>query len=318
MAEPDFAALDAAADDIVSGGESSQPTPDPDTKSDEKIPSARRFRGQFMDMVHPSSDVKVAEKPNFAQRSNNPFGSSNSDDPIAQPETEPMEPDNPEPPIQGPVDDNSDESIDNSYESPFLPDAKVEKRPLGSLDFEVDDRLLSSNEPENDLLSSGTDSGQELLPSGETDEELLIAGEEPEALLSAGDENSGSEAAQTDDQPDDPTDSESVPADPSNTEPKTAEKQEDPKTELPSQNAENVPTGDTRAAIANTMIMPQYKAAVAAAPAELQSPFAASAEPMNRAKTKHFPIWAWILVFILLAVAGAALGAWLYTSGWLA
>ncbi|MCL2037569.1 hypothetical protein FWG95_01000 [Candidatus Saccharibacteria bacterium] len=310
MADLDFAALDAAADDIVASEEVNQSAPAPDVKPEKEAPSARRFRGQFMDMVHPSSDVKVAAKPNLAQHSNNPFGLSKSEEPAAQPApekpVEPTEPDNLEPSTPESINEEPDKPADNAYESPFLPDAKVEKRPLGNPDFDSNVGLLS-DEPD-----------QELLSSGEKDDELLTAGEEPEAFLSAGGENSNPEAAPTDSQPDDQVNPKPTPIDSDNAEVETTEKQEDQKVDhLPRQNAEDAPVGDVRTSIANTMIMPQYKATNTAAPAEAQSPFAAAAEPMKRTKTKHFPIWAWILVFILLAVAGAALGAWLYTSGWL-
>ena len=105
-------------------------------------PAARRSSGRFMDMVHPSSDMR----------------SRNPDAPVVvKPETPaPTEPtattDYPESP-----------AWNEPLESPFLPDAKVEKRPLGggeathaeatsivdSFDFQG---LL--DEPEEDLLEA--------------------------------------------------------------------------------------------------------------------------------------------------------------------
>jgi len=74
-------------------------------------PAARRSSGRFMDMVHPSSDMR----------------SKASDTPsINKPET----------PVQTPAAPVTPEHVESPawnepLESPFLPDAKVEKRPLG-------------------------------------------------------------------------------------------------------------------------------------------------------------------------------------------
>jgi len=104
-------------------------------------PAARRSSGRFMDMVHPSSDMR----------------SRNADTPVAvKPEATPVQ--------QADVIDYSQSTAWNEpLESPFLPDAKVEKRPLGggeatnneaasivdSFDFQG---LL--DEPEEELLEA--------------------------------------------------------------------------------------------------------------------------------------------------------------------
>ncbi len=334
--EPDFAALDAAADDIASSGEPAQPSPlatptsetsapKPESAPSEATGSMRRFRGQFMDMVHPSSDVKNTEKHNLARRSNNPFAPPSSDQATAPPDAEkpgePTESSNSTSSVSKPVDEEVEkpaEVEEDAYKSPFLPDAKVEKRPLGISSSDANVDLLSIEESDVDLLPSGEKPDQESLPSGETGDELLVAGEEVEALLPVGDKDS----SQNSNQPNGKTTSELDQNKSNDLEPETPQKKEETTVDhLPRQNAGNDPAGDTRAAINNTMIMPQYKTAPPspAHAAQPQSPYAAAAEPIARTKNKnkHFPVWAWILIFILLAAAGAALGAWLYTSGWL-
>jgi len=73
-------------------------------------PAARRSSGRFMDMVHPSSDMR--------SRGNTPPTATHlGSTPIPQPTPAPIETESP--------------AWNEPLESPFLPDAKVEKRPLG-------------------------------------------------------------------------------------------------------------------------------------------------------------------------------------------
>ena len=109
-------------------------------------PAARRSSGRFMDMVHPSSDMR----------------SRNPDAPVV------VKPQVSEPAQPSAMPDYSESPAWNEpLESPFLPDAKVEKRPLGggeaanteaasivdSFDFqglldEPDEELLEAPEPQ--------------------------------------------------------------------------------------------------------------------------------------------------------------------------
>ena len=75
-------------------------------------PAARRSSGRFMDMVHPSSDMRSQQTPRLPVEN--------------RPESAPVV--NLEPAIAK-IDDSS--AWNEPLESPFLPDAKVEKRPLG-------------------------------------------------------------------------------------------------------------------------------------------------------------------------------------------
>lgn len=97
-------------------------------------PAARRSSGRFMDVVHPSSDMRG--RTTFTP----PAAPS-----AAASQTAPVEP-------QKPAESNSSTQEDEleawakPLESPFLPDAKVEKRPLGgvasSIDIPLEDLLL--------------------------------------------------------------------------------------------------------------------------------------------------------------------------------
>lgn len=74
-------------------------------------PAARRSSGRFMDMVHPSSDMR----------------STNGSRPA---ETKIQLTPTPQPQVMEPV--TSAPAWNEQLESPFLPDTKVEKRPLGT------------------------------------------------------------------------------------------------------------------------------------------------------------------------------------------
>ncbi|MES2630485.1 MAG: hypothetical protein V4611_00830 [Patescibacteria group bacterium] len=113
-------------------------------------PAARRSSGRFMDMVHPSSDMR--SKTNDA-----PVVPVQAPAQTAQPLEQPA-------PAQEPA-------WNEPLESPFLPDAKVEKRPLGgaanaavidSFDFqglldEPDEPLLEAPEPQERIEASFPD-----------------------------------------------------------------------------------------------------------------------------------------------------------------
>ncbi len=89
-------------------------------------PAARRSSGRFMDVVHPSSDMRT--KSRFTPPVSTPV--------VADPK--PVE-------TAQSIDDD-DEDWAKPLESPFLPDAKVEKRPLGIMpvtgDASKEDELL--------------------------------------------------------------------------------------------------------------------------------------------------------------------------------
>lgn len=94
-------------------------------------PAIRRTSGRFMDMVHPTSDMRIrpgsgSVRPQAAAA---PVSDWEAPQPVAKPtpdESISIEP--------APVEPReSIEEILKPLESPFLPDTKVEKRPLGGL-----------------------------------------------------------------------------------------------------------------------------------------------------------------------------------------
>ena len=106
-------------------------------------PAVRRSGGRFMDVVHPSSDMRanapasVPVPPVF-----------NRSEPTPTPATTPT----PKPVESKQDDDILGEDWNQPLESPFLPDAKVEKRPLGGLvpsqiDFDELELLEEPDDP---------------------------------------------------------------------------------------------------------------------------------------------------------------------------
>lgn len=131
MADFDFDELDRA----VAGALGTSPTPaspsepprtEPVTPAPASTqtpptpaPAARRSAGRFMDMVHPTSDMRSSRPEAASQPEPMPQATSS---PSSDPFTSSFE-DLPSTP----------EEVSKPLESPFLPDAKVEKRPLGGV-----------------------------------------------------------------------------------------------------------------------------------------------------------------------------------------
>lgn len=129
-------------------------------------PAVRRASsGRFMDMIHPSSDmrsnnetapsVSAAPKPAPVPAVSTPSWASDHNVP-----TEPVSIPAPKTESQPPVEDLGfidDEDEPRTLESPFLPDAKVEKRPLGGLastgDMQFEDTPSSLSKSIDDALS---------------------------------------------------------------------------------------------------------------------------------------------------------------------
>lgn len=136
MNDIDFDELDRAVSSVTD----STPTPEPATPNSLPSPAARRSSGRFMDVVHPSSDMRTASpQPRPVEVPDRPApeavsgGSFQWPDPIDVASTNPPVDNNqdgvpPAPEVSSPTDD----SPHSPLESPFLSDAKVEKRPLGA------------------------------------------------------------------------------------------------------------------------------------------------------------------------------------------
>ena len=113
-------------------------------------PSALPSHGRFMDIVHPSSDMRSTSggKSRFCPPVS-PNEHESSASPLAQTALAPVSPEST--PSVEPRHTSSIKGDDESrpLESPFLPDAKVEKRPLGgSGAFDVDAAPFLASPPE--------------------------------------------------------------------------------------------------------------------------------------------------------------------------
>lgn len=130
--------------------ESAKVNPEPTPISEKPTPPAiRRGSGRFMDVVHPSSDMRSSSRPAVqqAEASSTQSSQENADQqngfvpPVTKPTVEPEQflkaEAEPEEKTETPQDLTSLGAMSpvgewsKPLESPFLPDTKVEKRPLG-------------------------------------------------------------------------------------------------------------------------------------------------------------------------------------------
>lgn len=126
-------------------------TPQPST-----APATRRPSGRFMDMVHPSSDMRTATQastPTPEDTSPIPTITLESITPVATPsskvESEPVAAASLEPSFEFELEEDD---WAKPLESPFIPDAKVEKRPLGgeaptATQFDASELLEAPDDP---------------------------------------------------------------------------------------------------------------------------------------------------------------------------
>lgn len=157
MKDIDFDELDRAVNSLINPGTTPAPTADSPVENPIATPTPtpttpplaeRRSSGRFMDVVHPSSDMRTVAVPArpFEQASE-PASVSSPEvpnpvaawpDPIDMHETAQSQTStvSPEPAYQAPVNPGDGPA---PQESPFLSDAKVEKRPLGAFSNEVHD-----------------------------------------------------------------------------------------------------------------------------------------------------------------------------------
>lgn len=146
MSDFDFDELDKAVsgalgNDAVSRSQANVPketeapasTPVPTTPVSEPVkptvpPAIRRGSGRFMDVVHPSSDMRSSRP---ARGAFTPPEASPTNE-LTKPSV--AEPNQEEAPLEMTTQDDAFSAVgewSKPLESPFLPDAKVEKRPLG-------------------------------------------------------------------------------------------------------------------------------------------------------------------------------------------
>ncbi|MFY9227993.1 MAG: hypothetical protein WAO28_01545 [Candidatus Microsaccharimonas sp.] len=191
MQDIDFDELDRAVSSTLSPTRPSNtektdavPVGTPDSATPRPVaPAARRSSGRFMDVVHPSSDMRPAERPErSAPRPPEPVqqqpersapATTDWPDPLDfhgfkdEPEAEAPKPE-PEPVS------NNDDASSTPLESPFLTDAKVEKRPLGA--FSANDTPSLSDQIDAENAAEIAPIEAEDVPLLEApDEELLTA-----------------------------------------------------------------------------------------------------------------------------------------------
>ncbi len=178
MSEFDFDELDKA---VTGALESDTPSEaeEPQANIAQTVPSTpapavrRGSGGRFMDVVHPSSDM----------RSRQTAVTVSSQTPASEPAPTPVSTEGPanepaslpEPPVFNELE--AAESETQPLESPFLPDAKVEKRPLGGLGGAIPP--VPSFQSEAPLNAEAPDETVETEPA--TDEVLKL--EAPEELF---------------------------------------------------------------------------------------------------------------------------------------
>jgi hypothetical protein len=179
MTDFDFDELDKAVNNALTGTSTpaAQPqpkvveTPTPEVVADEpapvvaapvsatpvvtSAPAARRSAGRFMDMVHPSSDMRTQTTGDTSGA--NPTVPQATQGKAAFPDIYPVEPlqaaETPQTISELPLTLEDDWS--KPLESPFLPDTKVEKRPLGgeaptAVNFDPEELLEAPDDPRLD------------------------------------------------------------------------------------------------------------------------------------------------------------------------
>lgn len=172
MKDIDFDELDRAVNSLINPDGTA--TPADSNSSSASIPvvsletpasptpplAERRSSGRFMDVVHPSSDMRGSVAPRPTQPG------SPQQQPVVQ--TEPQQESTIS--MSDPIDEGASalaeaepDDSNEPLESPFLADAKVEKRPLGAFSNEVHDSSPSMSTPnpaitEPDLESLSLDS----------------------------------------------------------------------------------------------------------------------------------------------------------------
>lgn len=156
MQDIDFDELDRAVSSVMTNpSDDTTPvvTPEPNIETPAQpaptSPAVRRSSGRFMDVVHPSSDMRGTQQPSRPKAPE----SAPSVAPAPQPAEEATEksgdafswpdpidlaaakmPDQPEPVVEAPsvTEEPTTDEPESPLESPFLTDTKVEKRPLGA------------------------------------------------------------------------------------------------------------------------------------------------------------------------------------------
>jgi len=241
-------------------------------------PAARRSSGRFMDMVHPSSDMR----------------SRNADAPVAvKPEATPVQP-------ADATDYSQSPAWNEPLESPFLPDAKVEKRPLGG--GEVTNTEAASVVDSFDFQGLLDEPEEELLEAPEPQERIEATALPDPIDFAAANAVSDEIEAKSFEVEEEPVKVEETPVE---TTPEIIEPQPQPVAEAPQPVVEE-PIGPTS-------ITPQYKEQ---ASSNQESGAMYDTESYHQAVTvplKKKSGWFTVVLILLLVVLGAGGGFAVYT-----
>ncbi|MFZ2560198.1 MAG: hypothetical protein WAW91_00995 [Candidatus Nanoperiomorbaceae bacterium] len=263
--------------------------------------SQPRHHGHFMDIVHPSSDATLTDKPNHARAANQiahgeqptrrqtghsraPISSLSESTAAKSVSSEPSEslanlrdelsrviPETAAP---------TPSAIKAPMQSPFLPDVKVDKLPLGATrptgSVPTEELLPAYDNPSTDPI--------EPMPERELSEDNFISKFLADIKTKADQKPVVTET--------------------------TSSSMLD---HLVRHNAENAPVTDHRQQFDDNMVRPQYFDSVTAQIAEAPTPFHAIdslvGDSLSPSVTKSHPL-RWILAFVALLVSGFCLGAW--------
>lgn len=190
---PSIPAVEEALSDAVTVTNRSTVRPDAST-----APAARRSSGRFMDVVHPSSDMRSATPTPERSAPREPEEDKREEEKPVERTSDWPDPldfhgftvDEPEKAEETPVPEQAPApaEVSQPLESPFLSDTKVEKRPLGAFSStetptanESDTLLLEA--PDEELLTAETEEKTENIPTPEPAVEEVVKGETPQPVI---------------------------------------------------------------------------------------------------------------------------------------
>ena len=191
MQDIDFDELDRAVSSAT-GAPVETPAPSDDSvtvknsaPAASSTPAARRSSGRFMDVVHPSSDMRPATPERSTPRPPEPRveepteRSTDWPDPLdfhgfTGDELDDKKDEEPKEAVEPSKAEETEPAT--PLESPFLSGAKVEKRPLGAFSFDAPEKPAEPEKPAADETEKAPEEPKLLEPS---DEELLEEKTEP-------------------------------------------------------------------------------------------------------------------------------------------
>lgn len=312
QALPETPATTTEAEQVPEERPSSLPQPSdaPATPLAARPPATKRA-GRFMDVVHPSSDMKNSSaKPSREGITITPPSTQSPDEPVetpAQPE--------PEAAAKPEVTETSDISNNETAESeplttPFLPDAKVEKRPLGSAGPSLDEQMAHELSGRSDSISTSETAQSTPASTPKAEEKLPVES-------AASDENTST----TIDDKQQPAKAEVAVLPPELGEELVAIESGDKTTPMsgdavgtkPEPTASNEESITKPTASSQGSITQQYTEQPSSSDASHAAIFDTATDhpPLTHPK-KHHSGWLWVLVVVVLLAIGAAGGSAIY------